>query len=88
MKTSHKSTYKNRCKEDRSIFVRNTTDTENNYLLLVNFHRAQDTDKKVAAAGEAKDTVLDVVGSFVGGHGDEAVPEDLPERFNTEGVNI
>ena len=88
MKTSHKSTYKNRCKEDRSIFVGNTANTENNYLLLVNFHRAQDTDKEVAAAGEAKDTVLDVEWRFVGGDGDEAVPEYLSERFDTERVNI
>ena len=88
MKTSHKSTYKNRCKEDRSIFVGNTANTENNYLLLVNFHRAQDTDKEVAAAGEAKDTVLDVEWSFVGGHGDKTVPEDLSERPDTERVNV
>ena len=88
MNTSNKSTYKNRCKEDRSIFVRNTTDTENNYLLLVNFNRSQHIEQEVAAARKSKYTVLDVVRRFVGGDWDEAMPEDLPERFDTEGVNI
>ena len=70
-------TYKNRCKEDRSIFVRNTAFTENNHLLLMNLNRAEDTGKEVAASRKAEDTVLDVVRSFVGGHGDEAMLEDL-----------
>ena len=88
MKTSNNSTYKNRCKEDRSILVRNTANTANNYLLLVDFNRSQDIVEEVAVAGKAKDTVLDVVWRLVGAHGNEALPEDLSERSDTQRVNI
>ena len=88
MKILNNSTYKNRCKEDWSIFVRNTANTANNYLLLVDFNRSQDIEEEVAVAGKAKDTVLDVVWRLVGGDGNEAMPEDLSERSETERVYI
>ena len=54
----------------------------------MNFNRSQDIEQEVAIAGKTKDTVLDVEWRFVGGDGDEAVPEYLSERFDTERVNI